>query len=171
MRKPPTDIRPIFINQADISIQKCAACARACQDDTFVHCIGGVLFQELPALQAHGRREPLNISLRKLDGSNATAVRARGAINLVFHAFGDAAQNAVGMVTAFQMTPKTFILRSLLFTEYLNLNQIGDHKDKVIIAPWLKSTGVGESHQDFDSLTSTKKTGYELVLKVHQCAS
>ena len=122
MREALTDIRPVFINQAGIAIQKSASCAGAGQDDAFVRCIGCILFQKLSALQPHRRREAFDIALGKLDGGHATAIRARCAIDLVFHPFGNAAKNTVGMVAAFKMTPKTLILGSLFFTEYLNLN-------------------------------------------------
>jgi len=128
--------------------------------------------QQTRSTQAQSNISQMYTSLLSLPDSQLTAqaitgglsrYRASGAINLVFHALGNAAQNTVGMVTAFQMAPEALILRPLLFTEYLNLNQIGDHKDQVITDQWLKSTRVGESHQEFDSLNCTKQAVYELV--------
>jgi hypothetical protein len=49
------------------------------------------------------------------------------AIDLLLDAFGDAAQDAVGMVVRFHVPPEALVFGPLLFAEQADLHQVGDH--------------------------------------------
>src|SRR5579871_136594 len=128
VRKSLAGLGTLLVDRAGVAIEEDAPTVRgAAQDSAFFRALGGVFGEELCGLDPQEACQALHVALGDGSGGDSAAVRALGAIDLLFDLFGDAAQNAVGVVACFHVAPEAFIFGALLFAEETDLDEIGDH--------------------------------------------
>ena len=90
----------------------------AAQDQPFFFALRDVIRHEARGLDVEISGEPLDVAFGHFGGGDAAAVGALRAIDLLFDAFGDAAQNAIRMIAIrLHVLAEALVLGALLFAE------------------------------------------------------
>src|ERR1017187_9638588 len=120
------------IHGAVVAVEEDAAgLLGAAQNTAFVFAFGGVIGHKADRRYAQIASQTFDIAIRDGDGRDPAAVGALGAIDLIFDALSDAAEDAVGVVVRLHEAAELEILVALLLTEEADLHEAGEHHPSV----------------------------------------
>lgn len=132
VREPLAGFGPRLVDRTCVSVEKDATVrVVAFEDEAFIFGRSGEALEKLGGAHAQVIDEAADIALIQFCGRDAAAVGADGAVNLIFDALSDAAQDAVRVVARFQVAAEPLVFGAFLLTQRPDLDEIGDHDPSV----------------------------------------
>src|SRR5688572_20989634 len=110
MREVVADVGPRVIHSAQIPVQEYASkFIRAPEDQPFIRTLLGVVADELSYRNTKKLRQLLHIPIRETHGGDTTAIRAFGAVDLLFYVLREASELALYKAVPLQMLAETLV--------------------------------------------------------------